>query len=148
MKANVHKTIQKISLEVISDPKQVAAAETGELTHKGKPVLIVKGGDTLKVCEQIYQRFAQEKDSLGKPFVFSRKARGLAHSCPIFHNQIRISGQQFETYLADYFQLAEKVTTPAGVTLILIDKPGKFFSALMMQTRFMGKFLELFEMVD
>jgi hypothetical protein len=148
MKANVHRTIQKIPIEVISDPKQVAAAETGELTHQGKSVLITKGGDTLKVCEQIYLRFSKEKDALGKPFVFSRRARGLAHSCPVFHNRVKVSGQQFEEYLARYFQFAEKVTTPAGDTLILTDKPGKFFSALMMQTRFMGTFLELFEMVD
>jgi hypothetical protein len=146
MKAIIHRTKQEI--EIINDPKHVLAAETGELTVEGKPVLITKGGDVMAVCQQIYLRFSRELDSLGKPFVFSRKAKGLAHSDPVWHNRAKVTGPQFEQYLATYFQFAEKISSPSGEALILTDKLPKFFSALIMQGRFSGNFLGLFQFTD
>jgi hypothetical protein len=146
MKAIIHKTTKEI--EIINDPRQVAAAEAGELTVGKRTVLITKGGDIMVVCQQVYSKFSKEKDSLGKPFVFSRKAKGLAHSDPVWHNRTKVTGPQFEEYVLGWFQPVDKITCPSGDALILANKLPKFFSALMMQGRFSGKFLELFEMVD
>jgi hypothetical protein len=146
MKANVKLTSRKV--EIIDDIEQVAAAECGELTVEGKPVLVVKGANTEAVCFQIYYRFSKELDSEGQAFVFSRKYRSLAHTDPVWHSRSKVTGPQFEAYLASYFQFAEKVTSVNGEALILTDKLPTFFSALMMQGRFSGKFVDLFEIVN
>jgi hypothetical protein len=146
MKAVIQKTSQEV--QFINDPRQVAAAETDELMVGKKPILITKGGDIMQVCCQIYVRFSKEKDSMGNPFTFSRKFRSLAHTSPVWHSREKVSGSQFEQYLTDYFQFAERVTNNNGPALILTDTLPKFFSALVMQTRFTAKFVELFEIVD
>jgi hypothetical protein len=43
MRANVISTVQRIPVKLISDPKQVLAAETGQLMIGKKPALIVRG---------------------------------------------------------------------------------------------------------
>src|SRR5260221_10353115 len=148
MQATIVKTQQKIQLEIISDPKQITAAENGELLVGKKPVLITKGADTMAVCCQIYTRFSKELDSQGQAFVFSRKHRSLAHSDPVWRSRSKVTGPQFEQYLSNYFQFSEKVSNVNGEALLLVDKPGKFFSALAMQPRFTAKFVDLFEIVD
>jgi hypothetical protein len=145
MKVNVKLTVQKV--QVIDNPKEVIAAEAGELYIGKKPVLIVKGGDTEQIAAIVYLRLNREKDSAGNRFVFSLKCRGLAHTDPIWGQRKKMSGPEFESYLADYFVFAEKVANANGPALILTERLPKFFSALMNQPRYTSKHVELFEMV-
>jgi hypothetical protein len=147
MQAKVQKTKQEI--QFISDPKQIAAAEAGELKVGKKTVLIIKGLHTETMLGQVFMRFLNETDSVGKPFEFSRKFRFLAHSDPVFHNRTKVTSAQFEEYLSQYFQFAEKVTNAAtGETLLLVDKLPKFFSALASQSRYIGKYAQMWELTD
>jgi hypothetical protein len=148
MKAKVTSTIQKIPLQIINDPKQLVAAETGELTVKGKPVLIVKNGNTDSVVAQIYMRFANTVDTEGKPFEFSRKFRGLTDTDPIWKSRKKVSGSEFEAYILGWFQPVEKISTPDGEALVLLSKLPIYFTALIQQGRFVGRFVELFQFVD
>jgi hypothetical protein len=148
MKANVVSTVQKIPLEVISDPKQVAAAETGELFVGTKPVLIVRNGNTETMAAQVYQRFAKEVDTEGAPFEFSRKLKGLSHTDPLWKSRKRVSSSEMEEYIASFFQFAEKVSSPAGEVLILTDRLPKFFTALIQKGRYIGRYVDLFRFVD
>ena len=143
MKAFVKLRTQKV--QIIDDPKQVLAAEEGNLEVGKKTVLVTKGGDIMAVCCQIYVRFSKEKDLMGNPFTFSRKFRSLAHTSPVWHSREKVSGSQFEEYLTSWFQFAEKTSNVNGEALILVDKLPKFFSALVQQTRFTAKFVDLFE---
>ena len=147
MQAKVQKTKQEIRF--ISDPKQIALAEAGELKVGKKAVLVIKGLHTETMLGQVFMRFRNETDSLGKPFEFSRKYRFLAHSDPIWHNRTKVTGLQFEDYLSRWFQFCEKVTNAAtGETLILVDKLPKFFSALAAQSRYIGKYAEMWDFTD
>jgi hypothetical protein len=148
MIANVVSTIQKIPVQVISDPRQLVAAEAGELSVKGKPVLIVKNGNTETVIAQIYMRFAKEVDTEGKPFEFSRKFRGLTDTDPIWKSRKKVSGSEFEAYILSWFQPVEKISTPNGEALVLLSKLPIYFTALIQQGRYMGRFVELFKFVD
>jgi hypothetical protein len=146
MQATVLKTNRQI--ELISDPAQVEAAENGDLKIGDKNVLVVKGGCTASVTGEVYLAFARNLDSQGKPFVFSRRFRSLAHEDPVWRRPKKVSAVEFEQFLGNWFCFAEKVTNSDGPALILTDKLPKFFCALMMQSRYAAQFAEDFRWID
>jgi len=146
MQATIRKTSQQI--EAISDPSQVAAAEEGDLKIGDRKVLVVEGGCTASVTGEVYLAFARNLDSQGKPFVFSLRFKGLGHEDPVWRRPKKVSGPEFEQYLANWFCFAEKVTNADGPALILTDKLPKFFAALMMQGRYAAQFAEDFTWID
>jgi hypothetical protein len=100
------------------------------------------------VAAQIYMRFAKEVDTEGNAFEFSRKFKGLSHTCSLWKSRKKVTGPELENYILSFFQPVEKIGNPNGEALVLLDRLPTFFTALISEGRFVGKFVELFKFVD
>ena len=131
-----------------------------ELTIDGKPILIVKGGNTQHLVNRIWTEFSKRTDRAGKPFTLSRKLRGLMHTDP-YGLPVRIPASAVEAYLSEFFSFVELVHSAPPQTinspvvtgnqqyLRLLDKPPSFTVALISQSRFVTpELLELFQFID
>src|SRR6516164_2301369 len=109
-------------LTVIDDRDQIAAAMVGDLELDGRPILVVKGNDTLRSIRIIYSLFARNKDLHGDRFVFSRKLKGLSHR-GLFGTVQRITNDEFESYLRRWCVLVEEIAAPGGaVAFKVVDR--------------------------
>lgn len=137
--------------------EQVKRAE--ELTIDGKPVLIVRGGNTQQLVNRIWTEFSKRTDRAGKPFTLSRKLRGLMHTDP-YGLPVRIPAPAVEAYLSEWFSFVELVHSAPPQTvnspvqsnnqyLRLVDAPPSFTVALISQSRFVtNELLDLFQFID
>jgi hypothetical protein len=139
--------------------EQVKRAE--ELTIDGKPVLIVKGGNTQQLVNKIWTEFSKKMDRAGKPFTLSRRLRGIMHTDP-YGLAMRIPAPQLEAYLSEWFSFVELVHSAPPRTvnspilsgadnqyLRLLDSPPSFTVALISQSRFAtNELLALFQFID
>jgi hypothetical protein len=146
--ATVTETVQK--MRIINNEDQVDAGLVGLLHLNGKPVLAVRGGESIGAASQVYIYVANLRDEHGEPvFKFSKKARGLVHKSATWGTWDRVTGAEMLAYLDRHFVPCQLVTNAStGRALGLLDATPIQFGGVIMQTRFSGIFAELFSWID
>lgn len=158
----MHEAIVRTATTTLSLIEGQQVHQADDIAINGKPLLIVKGGQSQKLVERVFTEFSKRLDRAGKPFTLSRKLRCICHTDP-YGLPVRIPGHQLEAfYLDEWFQYCELVhSAPPQASnspplmagnqqyLKLLDKLPQFVNALISQSRFVTiDLVKLFEVID